>query len=340
MVSWTDASASGGDTSGTAIRGQIFDPRETAVDLNGSMLDDDYVGTRYGDDMSGFIGDDQLTGRSGDDDLFGGAGKDTLHGNTGNDRLEGGDGADRLFGGSGSDQLFGGAGNDTLNGGFGLDFHAGGLGNDFYRIDNAGDVVVENTGEGIDQVLSSVIDLDLADFANVENLRATGAADLDLTGDGLANHLAGNGADNVLMGLDGDDTILGNGGVDTIVGGLGRDKMNGGAGADTFVFNALNETGTTRATRDQIRDFSSGQGDLIDLAGIDSATAVPGDQAFTFIGTSVFSSVEGQLRYKQTASKTIVQGDIDGDGVKDFEIILTGVINLGAGDFILCGLSP
>ncbi len=335
VVSWTDISASGGDTSGSAIRGQVFDPRETAVSLNGSLLDDDYVGTRYGDDISGFIGDDQLTGRSGDDDLFGGAGHDILKGNTGNDRLEGGDGKDKLLGGFGSDQLFGGAGKDDLNGGFGLDFHAGGLGNDTYKVDNIGDVVVEEAGEGRDQIRSSAIDLDLANFANVEDLRLTGNVNLDLTGNNLANKLLGNNGDNVILGGAGADTISGKAGEDTITGGLGRDIMTGGAGLDTFVFNDVAETGATRTTRDKITDFDQGEGDMIDLSAVDADVAAPGNQAFTFIGTSAFGSFEGQLRYVQSGSKTVIQGDIDGDGVKDFEIFLNGLVDLTAGDFVL-----
>lgn len=114
VVSWKDDSASGGDTSGAAIRGQIFDPRESAVTLSGSTLDDDFVGTRFGDTMYGFLGDDQILGRSGDDFLYGEMGDDDLFGNTGNDRLYGGDGNDTLRGNHGADVLFGGDGKDTL----------------------------------------------------------------------------------------------------------------------------------------------------------------------------------------------------------------------------------
>ena len=63
--------------------------------------------------------------------------------------------------------------------------------------------------------------------------------------------------------------------------------------------------------------------------------STPGDQAFSFIGMGAFSSVGGQLRYAQTATKTIIRGDVDGDGAKDFEIILDGLNTLTAGDFIL-----
>ncbi|MCP5075867.1 MAG: calcium-binding protein, partial [Rhodobacteraceae bacterium] len=333
-ISWVDYSATGGDTSGQAIRGQIFDPRETAVVLNGTMLDDDFVGTRYGDEMSGFIGDDSLLGRSGDDELNGEAGNDTLKGNAGNDRLEGGAGNDALFGGTGSDQLFGGTGNDALNGGFGLDYLEGGSGNDTYTVDRTGDMVVENAGQGTDKVRSGSFDLDLADFANVENLALLGLADLDASGNDGANTLTGNGGANILTGFGGDDKLKGGAGADDLIGGLGRDKLTGGADADRFIFNAAAETGTTSATRDIIKDFSQAETDLIDVAAIDAGVAA-GDQAFAFIGTAAFSGAEGELRYVQTATKTIVEADVDGDGAADFTITVLGLHTLAAGDFIL-----
>src|SRR5207253_2190085 len=52
--------------------------------------------------------------------------------------------------------LTGNSGNNVLDGGAGADAMAGGAGNDMYVVDNAADVVIENTGEGIDTILSSV----------------------------------------------------------------------------------------------------------------------------------------------------------------------------------------
>ena len=60
----------------------------------------------------------------------------------------------------------------------------GGAGNDTYAVDNAGDVVVEASGEGADTVSSSVT-YTLA--ANVEDLVLTGSANLNGTGNTLAN---------------------------------------------------------------------------------------------------------------------------------------------------------
>ena len=90
----------------------------------------------------------------------------------------------------------------------------GGEGDDTYVVDNAGDVVVENAGEGTDTVRAAISH---ALGANVENLVLTGVSDIDATGNGLANVLTGNAGNNVLDG------------------GAGADQMSGGLGNDTYV---------------------------------------------------------------------------------------------------------
>lgn len=69
---------------------------------------------------------------------------------------------------------------------------------------------------------------------HVENLRLTGAAAIDGTGNALDNQLVGNESANKLMGLAGDDSIHGCGGNDLLEGGDGNDLLDGGAGSDNL----------------------------------------------------------------------------------------------------------
>ncbi|TPU23507.1 Ig family protein, partial [Acinetobacter baumannii] len=55
-----------------------------------------------------------------------------------------------LIGNSAINTLTAGVGDDYLDGGAGADKLLGGIGNDTYVIDNTGDIVTENAGEGID----------------------------------------------------------------------------------------------------------------------------------------------------------------------------------------------
>jgi Ca2+-binding RTX toxin-like protein len=145
----------------------------------------------------------------------------------------------------------------------------------------------------------------------------------------------GNGLDNLIIGSAGNDTLNGGGGADTLVGGLGRDVLIGGAGADTFVLRSVAETGTTGATRDVIADFLSGT-DKINFTGIDANTSVAGDQAFSMIGTAAFTvGVAGQLRYQASGADTVMMGDVNGDGVADFHLVLTGNQTFVAADLLL-----
>jgi 6-phosphogluconolactonase (cycloisomerase 2 family) len=120
---------------------------------------------------------------------------------------------------------------------------------------------------------------------------------------------------------------------DTITGGLGKDTMAGGLGDDKFNFDLTAES-VKGANRDVILDFSHGQGDRIDLAGIDAKSG-GGNQAFKFIGKQGFHDQKGELHFITKAGFVLVEGDINGDGRADFQIEVQGVGKLVAGDFVL-----
>jgi len=221
-----------------------------------------------------------------------------------------------------------------------LDLQFGGTGDDVYIIDKAGDSVVEASGEGIDDVYTSLATYTLGN--DVENLYYNGGAgNFTLTGNALDNIIFGGGGNDTLSGLDGndtlrgqtgDDTLSGGNGDDLIVGGSGIDDMTGGAGADTFRISTF-ESGTG-ASADRIQDFTQGS-DIIDVAGMDADLLTAGNQTFSFIGNAAFSGAAGELRYYDNGTDTFVQGDINGDGAADFDIALTGVVPLAATDFVL-----
>ncbi|MCC7425488.1 MAG: calcium-binding protein [Alphaproteobacteria bacterium] len=165
-------------------------------------------------------------------------------GNAANNTITG-DGADNTLQGlDGNDTLVGNGGNDTLDGGLGADSMAGGLGNDTYKVDDAGDVVTELSGEGSDWVDASI---NYTLGAHVENLMLLGSA-VTGTGNALNNVLIGNNSANTLSGLDGDDFIDGSGGSDTMVGGLGNDTYVVGSAGDVVTELAGQGTDTVRSS--------------------------------------------------------------------------------------------
>lgn len=224
----------------------------TGATINGTNAPETLTGTGEEDFIYGLGGNDTLQGLAGNDTLDGGAGADTMIGGAGNDTYivdNAGDVVTELAGagtdtvlttlnsytlgsnvenlvytgagnfvGTGNaldNSITGGAGNDTLNGGAGADTLIGGTGDDTYVVDNVGDTVSENPGEGTDTVKTVLTSYTLP--GAVENLVYTGAWAFAGTGNGL------------------DNRITGGVGADTLNGGVGADTMIGGAGNDTYI---------------------------------------------------------------------------------------------------------
>ena len=197
---------------------------------------DDLLMLEYGNDVAfGGDGNDLIAGGSGNDALSGNAGDDKVFSEDGWDALFGQEGNDELYGGAGNDLLDGGEGNDLLDGGLGIDVMQGGAGDDIYVVDEAGDIVDETVGGGIDG-LGGTGDAGGQDtvMTNISHSLGNLIENLTLTGTGNVSGI-GNDLNNQLVGNDGNNSLSGGAGDDLLDGGAGADSLSGGTGNDTYV---------------------------------------------------------------------------------------------------------
>ncbi|WP_166652534.1 calcium-binding protein [Enterovirga rhinocerotis] len=316
------------------------------VALGGGDFGDILIGGSAGDSLSGGAGDDRLDGGLGADTMTGGTGNDIFFvDNVGDVVVElAGEGIDQvrttldnyvlganvenlflmgsadlsgtgneldniLMGNSGANTLSGGAGDDRLDGRGGADILIGGTGNDTYYIDDLGDVMVEEAGEGYDTAFLSVDGYVLADGVSVERLILRDGI-VSATGNDLDNVIQGNAGDNTLAGGGGRDTIRGGAGNDTLIGGAGIDNLYGGTGADTFVLTA------TTADRDMIRDFVAAE-DMIQIsASLFGGGLVAGDELTPeqFVLSTTGRATSATDRFLYVESKGHLYYDADGSG--------------------------
>jgi Ca2+-binding RTX toxin-like protein len=123
-----------------------------------------------------------------------------------------------------NDEIYGYDGDDTLNGRGGADTLYGGTGNDVYIIDQL-DTLVELAGEGIDEVRAN---FSYTLLENFENLRLTGSANINGTGNSANNEIWGNSGANVLDGAGGSDILRGGAGNDVYIVDGGDQVFEGG----------------------------------------------------------------------------------------------------------------
>lgn len=288
------------------------------------------VASNAGDHLfvSNYQGPLTLYGEGGDDWITTGPGDDRAYGGAGNDRLNGQGGRDLFFGGDGDDEIGpglyttglvdGGAGTDTGVFNASVDLAAG------WALNAHGErikvVSIENVTASLDGDGATIRGNDGGNVFNGSFSSHAGTFD-------------GRGGDDVINGGDAADVLFGSDGNDVLDGAYGADRLTGGAGADTFRF--TDDFFSRTVQTDTITDFVPGDGDRIDLIGVDANTTTDSTDAFQWIGAGAFSGSAGQLRYEVVGSETYVQADTNGDGGVDFTIRLTGAIALQRGDFIL-----
>jgi Ca2+-binding RTX toxin-like protein len=151
---------------------------------------------------------------------------------------------------------------------------------------------------------------------------------------------------------------MGGNGDDQLFGGAGKDVLTGNAGNDRFIFQSVNESyqaffidpfggGIDVIDQvDRITDFVRGAtqatGDKIHLANIDAiAGGGMANDTFRFLGASPASGSDwkGAVWYEQIAGDTekitVVYASTDADAMAEFQVEISGLVNLTQTDFYL-----
>ncbi|MBV1928313.1 MAG: type I secretion C-terminal target domain-containing protein [Gammaproteobacteria bacterium] len=295
----------------------------TPLSLTGTGADDVFVGTVYAETFDGSLGTDTVDYSSSSVrvmlDMATGGTSGEASGDTyiSIENIIGSNSsvADYIDGDAGDNYIQGMAGGDELEGGAGADTIDGGSGNDYARYTGS------DTGVDVDLTRATQIGGDAEGdvLIDIEHLRGSDYDDV-LTGDSYNNHIRAEDGDDVLSGGAGDDRLWGSLGNDTLYGGSGSDQLDGGAGADTFVF----EDATAFTGIDEVRDFSLGEGDVLDisdlLSGYDALTdAISDFVQITDNGTGSILSVDvngGADNFVQIATLTGITGLTDEDALE------------------------
>ena len=212
---------------------KLFLTGTASINATGNSLNNTLVGNSGNNVLDGMGGVDVMNGGAGDDTYVVDATADTVIEAAGGGtdivlssatfalsrayEIENltltGYGAVNAYGNHLANTLTGNDNNNVLNGSTGADTMIGKGNNDIYFVDDAGDVVIEEAGGGVDTVHSSV---SYTLSAHVENLGIAGTA-THAIGNDLSNRLYGNASDNVIDGGAGADYMTGRGGNDTYI---------------------------------------------------------------------------------------------------------------------------
>ncbi|MDR6266792.1 Calx-beta domain-containing protein [Roseobacter sp. N2S] len=144
--------------------------------------------------------------------------------------------------------------------------------------------------------------------------------------------LNGGGGNDVLIGGNGNDKLIGGNGDDLLLGGKGADLLIGGRGADEFQFNFKDSLPGPKE-RDTIQDFNRGQGDVVNLSGIDGDRSENGKQDLTFIGRDVDFTAAGQVRFD--TDKSFLEVNFNTDLKADIRIDMGDLTTFGVNDLLL-----
>jgi Ca2+-binding RTX toxin-like protein len=194
-------------------------------------------------------------------------------------------------------------------------------------------------------VLISDFSLSWEDYWSFVALSSTAAyldalfgGDDTFTGSSGNDYLFALGGNDTMSGLGGKDALDGGKGKDGISGGNGKDKLVGGAqqdtltgdsGADMFVFGKAKDTGVGETKHDIVTDFNVEAGDVIDLRKMNQ------DDNFHLGGDSFDGEAGEIIQFAGDPGELFIQGDLNGDAIADFEILLLGTEPIPVDSFAL-----
>jgi hypothetical protein len=238
------------------------------------------------------------------------------------------------LGGTSADTLTGTPDNDHLSGGTGAaNTLSGGAGDDWYTVRAIGDVIIENVGEGVDNVRTDLTSFTLPD--NVENLYFIGVmfslggpavtSGFQGTGNNLSNIIfSGALMPSQLYGLGGNDRLI-------LSTGANGSTIDGGTGTDTFVVN-YSVTSLAGIVGIEALELNGGAGLTLTGAqfanGLAKTTAVSGSGAITVNMDAGINFLSQSFAFSGTGVTVTVNGTSGSDIIK----CGTGVHIINAGD--------